>query len=144
MLRATALRGSVLAACGLGALALRQLATPTLHPATTAIGAGGFPALAASASELLRLLGDAAALPLVAELEAIVRLAAEGDSATAQWHISRRSAAVLAEAERRCRERARAAAEGAFRDAVDCQTEVLPQLQTHLDNLLHNHLLGRR
>ena len=142
--RKGALQASFLGALGLGAYALRCLSREALHPLvaerTTLVKR--YPALCACVSKLHTLGDERALATLVDKLGSIAELdAARGPAA--QWQISRLSAEVVREARDMCRRANTAGSDEVFRAVLTCTDEVVPQVQGHLDDLLHNHLLAR-
>ena len=145
MARPLALQASLFGALGLGAYVLRRLSTPALHPVLAEEHpeiAAHSPALAATASQLATLQNEAGLRDLVRKIAEVVRLDLAGGP-TAQWRISRLNTDIVNDARSLCARAPRASSEDLFRAVLDCQNETIPQLQGHLDNLLHNHLLAR-
>lgn len=144
MMRPVALQASILGGLGLGAYALRRLSTPALHPmvAERVDLVRHSPALAATVSQLAAIGDEDGLRRLVDKLVRVVHIdLALGPAA--QWQISRLNTEIANDAKRMCRTVSVAHSNEMFRIVLDCQNEVIPQMQTHLDNLLHNHLLSR-
>lgn len=142
--RPIAMQASFFAAMGLGVYTLRRLSTVPLHPSVAACPeiAQKHPAIAETLSQLAKLDdGDAfhAVLRMVA---AVVSIDEQGGPA-AQWHISRQNTQIVRRAKSMCSSTNALKTDDAFRVALNCQEETIPQLESHLDNLLHNHILRR-
>lgn len=139
-----ALQGSLFAILGMGAYAMRRLLHEPLHPLVmqyTSVVARQ-PSLAGCVSRL-SVLNDLDGLDAILHrLSEIVDLDAS-PSPAAQWQISRKSGEVVQEAREMCRRVSAATSEEMFRAVLTCTDEVVPQLEGHLQNLLHNHLLSR-
>lgn len=139
--RPLVVQGSLMAGLGVGLYALRSAVTAPLHPSLAALGRS-YPGLAAAASALHALGDEAGFARLVAKLEEIARLdVARGPAA--QWQISRLSAEVVRDARELCRRAPAAESDAVFQAVLQCTDETVPQIQSHLDDLLHNHLLAR-
>lgn len=139
-----------LVAAGVGAayLVVRRCATRPLDPAVAAHAAlaQDFPALAETLSDLRTLREDgleALQERLLAQIAYVCDLDRKAD-ATTPWLISRGCAEAVRTAEQLCGSVRPGASVDAYAEALRYRDEVLPQLQTHLDNLLHNHLQKRR
>lgn len=143
MTRPLALQASLFAALGMGAYALRRLASTPLHPRVAERGALlRYPALATAASQLAAVGCGTGFDALLTKLCAIADLDAAGGPA-AQWRISRLSAEVVRDAEALCVAAPTVTSDEVFRAVLTCREEVVPQLRGQLDDLLHNHLLAR-
>lgn len=139
-----AMQAGLLSALGAGLYTLRYLARPALHPLVAArvVLAERHPALAAALSQLGTLGNDAAFAALLAKVDAILALDAQGGPA-AQWQISRLSAEVVRDADALCKTPLAARSDEVFRAVLTCKDEAVPQIRGQLDDLLHNHLLAR-
>ena len=142
--RPVTLQASLFGSIGIGLYALRRLTAVELHPSVRE-GCpdlvANYPALAATTSRMATVADDDEMQRLVKKLSLIAELAANTGNHAAQWHLSRLNAEVVNDAHQICR---RAARDGTtFREASEAQEDVVPQLQGHLDDLLHNHLLAR-
>ena len=141
--RPVALQASLFGAIGIGLYAMRRLTAVELHSSVreSADLVANYPALAASTSRMAIIANDDEMQCLVEKLSLIAELGANTGNHAAQWHLSRLNAEVVHDAHQICR---RAARDGTtFRAASECQEDVVPPLQGHLDDLLHNHLLSR-
>ena len=140
-----AMQGTVLAALGGVAHLVRVATTPALDPRVVAVHpalGGKHAALCATLTQLATLTDGAGLQPLLQNVRAILELEA-GGGAGAQWQIARLSTRVCRDAETLCKQAMRHGSAADFMASVTASEEALPQLRTHLDNLLHNHLLDR-
>lgn len=138
-----AMQGALLAALGGAAHLIRVATTPPLDPRVVAAHAAlgsKHVALCATLTQLAALADDAGLAPLLHDVRTILDLDARGGAA-AQWQIARLSAHVCRDAEALCTRALRRGDAADFAASVSASEEALPQLRTHLDNLLHNHLL---
>ena len=116
---------------------------------STAARTGAAAVGAASILALIRLRASRQAFhPRIAEYAAVcaafpgLARVAELDAAggpTAQWHLHREGAEAVRGLRAALR---RALASGDYRAALACREDVLPQLERHLETILHNHLLA--
>ena len=60
-----------------------------------------------------------------------------------QWHIMRLSTKAQAIAEDMVNRAPKEQSDAIYRQALLCSDDVLPQIQVHLDSIIHNHLLLR-
>lgn len=143
--RAVALQTSLFATVGVAAYVLRRITTPSLHPLVSeqTLLRTRHPALAASVSQLCALKNDDAFRKILMRIVEIAHLD-ESRALNAQWRISRLSADVVEDAKAMCLSVPTEQSEDLFRAVLMCTEEAVPQMQTHLDNLLHNHLLARK
>jgi hypothetical protein len=144
-LRPLALQAGLFAGLGLGVYALRRLMAQPVHPVVLEESprlASDFPALAQALSKLGALGDEPALRALARKAERIAELDAANGPAS-QWQITRLSVEVVRDARAMCRAAPSAHSNDVFCAVLDCQDEAIPQLQEHLDNLLHNHLLAR-
>lgn len=144
LVRPVLLQAGVFAALGGALYAMRKLSNDVVHPLVAQ-----YPdlvrrhhGLAVTASRLATLGNAEAFKRVVAALAAVDEADAQGGT-TAQWRISRLSAEAVREAKAMCARAPTARSDEAYRAALVCADEVVPQLQGHLDDLLHNHLLAR-
>lgn len=137
-----AMQTALFGAIGAGVLVLRKLTKTPLHPLVSARPElARHPVMAHAASRFADLGDEAAFVRLLDKLEAIASLDAVRLPAT-QWKISRMSADVVRDAESMCARAPVVQSNDAFRAVLTCRDEAIPQLQSELDNLLHNHLLA--
>ena len=142
--RAVALQAGFFASMGLGAYALRRLMHEPLHPLLAAREASDrYPSLAASLSQLATLGDDEGLRRCLAFFDEIAELDASTRRLDAQWKISRASAELVREAKDMCERVHASASDDVFRAVLTCTDEVVPQLESHLETVLHNHLLAR-
>lgn len=144
MMRPIALQASFFGALGLGAYVVRRLSSPVLHPVVAQHThlVQHLPALTATISQLGALGSDESLASLVKKVLCVVDLD-QSHSPTAQWQIARLNSEIVEDAKRMCHVLSTTHSDELFRTVLDCQQEVVPQLEAHLDNLLHNHLLER-
>ena len=103
--------------------------------------AAAYPGLASAVGKICEL--DAAqGATLVAHTVRLAHLAATTDP-SAQWQITRLNAEVLRLARHVCATAPAHESDARYRLVGACVADTLPQLETWLDNLLHNHLLLR-
>ena len=130
-----------MAAVGLGIHTLSGMRKVELHPLVVGEVAA-YPGLAMALTQLAALGNDAGIESIVEEVNSILLL--DGSKAlSAQWMISRKSASVLKHARRLCASVNSCESDSKYRTVLLCSEEVIPQLESHLDNILHNHLLSR-
>lgn len=137
------LQGAFFGALALGAKSLRKLVTPPVHPSVAARpDIAWHPGIASTMSQMARLDNPVA---LEAIMNSISGLMAEDRSGTpsAQWHMSRMNTKILNDAKYMLGCVNVTASDEMFRLVLNCSEEVIPQLETHLDDILHNHLLRR-
>ena len=135
------MQAGLMAAVGLGIRTLTSLRKVEVHPLVVGEVAA-HPGLASTLTQLSALGDDACIESLVEEVNSILHL--DGSKAlSAQWLISRKSASVMKQARRLCSSTNSCESDSRFRTVLMCSEEVLPQLESHLDNILHNHLLSR-
>ena len=138
-----AMQASLFATLGLGAYALRRLTHEPLHPIVMEHSnvVARYPSLAAAVSRLHVLQNDEGLRHILEQLSRIAEMDA-GRSPAAQWQISRMSGDVARDARAMCRKASESKSEEMFRAVLTCTDEVVPQIEGHLENLLHNHLLA--
>ena len=131
------------AAVGVGLIWARANMTPAVpaclasHPHV----ARAYPGLAQATQQLAKL--EHAQTPeLVAHVVRTAELSTSTD-ANAQWEIAREIAKTMALARHICPTTPMHESDETYRHVLTCTGDVLPQLETWLDNLLHNHLLSR-
>ena len=135
------MQAGLMAAVGLGIRTLTSLRKFEVHPLVVGEVAA-HPGLAMTLTQLSALGDDKCIESLVEEVNSILHL--DGSKAlSAQWLISRKSASVMKQARQLCNRTNSCESDSRFRAVLLCSEEVLPQLESHLDNILHNHLLSR-
>lgn len=135
------MQAGLMAAVGLGIRTLSSLRKHHVHPLVVGEVAA-YPGLAMALTQLAALGDDERTESLVEEVNSILLL--DGSKAlSAQWLISRKSASVMKQARQLCGSVNSCESDTRYRDVLMCSDEVLPQLESHLDNILHNHLLSR-
>lgn len=139
-----ALQASFFATLGLGAYAIRKLTTLEVHPLIVS----EFPEIehqcaniAATLSQIGSITNESAFRDILSLMRRIIA-ADQSSGPRAQWDISRDSAELLRIAKIACAKEP--TSDDAYRSSMTAQEETLPQLQSQLDDLLHNHLLARR
>lgn len=139
-----AMQGAFFAALGVGAMALRKATETPLDSRVARYPqlAARCPGLGAAASQLAALGQDEAFEALLLRLCFIVDLD-DTSRSSAQWEISRHTSSAVREARALCRRACRDGDDARFQAAVACEDDAVPQIQSHLDDLLHNHLLRR-
>lgn len=135
------LQAGFFAVMGVGLNALRALTTQTIHPLVTG-EITMHPGLAMAMTQLANLQQDRDLQRLVQDINEILRLDSS-QTLSAQWWISRKNADVVKRARKLCQDVKHHESDTLFVEAMTCSEEVVPQLEGHLDNLLHNHLLAR-
>ena len=144
MMQKMVLQGGLVAGVGASLFVMRKVLTPQMHEAVAARErlVKEQPALASSLSEVAMVATPEQMRRILDEVDDILRHDAEGKPSS-QWHISRINASVLGAVRRVCVAVDHTAEEGRFRSSLSCESDTLPQLQSQLDDLLHNHLLAR-
>ena len=137
------LQGAFFAALYSGARALRVMAQTPLHPAVQARETIRSHAGLATALTQLAKIGDGAALDSILDKVCLVLRYDASDQLDAQWHICRLSSDIVREAKALCTSSSVLTTDELFRDARNCEEEAVPQIETHLDDILHNHLIAR-
>ena len=139
-----AMQGAFFAVLGAGVVALRKATETPVDPRVVErpLLTTRCPGLASAVSQLAALGQDEAFEALLDRLCHIVSLD-DGTRASAQWEISRQASAAVSEARALCRKACVHGDDARFQAAVSCEEDAVPQIQTHLDDLLHNHLLRR-
>lgn len=131
------------AVVGLGLFWAKANATPSIpsclvtHPHVVR----AYPGLAQATHQLAEL-KHAQTPQLVAHVVRTAELSASTD-ADAQWEIAREIAKTMAVARHICSTTPMHESDEQYRQVLACTGDVLPQLETWLDNLLTNHLLAR-
>ena len=138
----TAARTGAAAVGAASILALIRLraSRQAFHPriAEYAAVCAAFPGLAHDLAPLVDAIEEHELSELLARLTRVAELDAAGGP-TAQWHLHREGAEAVRGLRAALR---RALASGDYRAALACREDVLPQLERHLETILHNHLLA--
>jgi hypothetical protein len=113
---------------------------PRYHPAVTARPCAKYHTLANILSQLLELHPDFTTI--LDRVDAVVTLDKEGHRSN-QWKMSRLNGDILRASNSLCVVPATASDE-VYRAILIVKDELVPQLETALDNILHNHLLTQR
>lgn len=138
--KALLVKGGALATVGAGLLLLRQVGARTRVAAVVAEYpevVRSYPALCESVSALSEV-GDVRSI--MENLDEIHRNDVRNRTPQSPWRITREIAKVQEAASILCDPK-RAVGQEKFRSVMYVQTDVLPDLERHLENLLHNHLL---
>ena len=130
------------ATLGIGVLALRARRRAP-HPTVAAYAAlaAAYPTLAVDVSQLVRLEDPVRLRHVLEMLEEIATLDRAG-GLSAQWRISRLSASVVTAVRQMHRNVPRHASDSLYTEAQVCMDDTLPQIERHLESILHNHLLA--
>ena len=145
LVRPMAMQAGFFASLGVGAMMIRRLSAVHVHPMVLEHAPAvvrRFPAMAITLTPLLELGDEDAFLRLLGMLTTIEGLDRDGGPA-AQWQISRLSTKAIAVVNNMCDKAQRARSDAMFHAVLTCREEVVNQLEVHLQNLLHNHLLTR-
>lgn len=138
--KALLLKGGALATVGAGFLFLRQLGARTKVAAIVAEYpevVRSYPALCESVSALSEV-GDVRSI--MTSLDEIHRCDVRQRTAQSPSRITRQITKVQEAAADLCDPK-RAVGQEKFRSVMYLQTDVLPDMERHLENILHNHLL---
>ena len=136
--RAIALQVGFFAVLGGGVLALKALSRSAIHPLVEAHPEVCAHHGVAAALSMLGDLGDDAEMEgIVQDFKHIVHLASDVHTHGAQGQLARAQPAMVARVRGMCK-RSQSVR------AVVCMEEAVPQLEQHLEDMLHNHLLARR
>ena len=142
-LRPFLMQGAFFAALHMGARALRKLSHVPAHPIVQQSPyVMSFPGVAATLTQLGAVCDEAGFRALVEKTCTMLHYHVHATDAS-QWHMSRLIGEIVQDAKMLCAHAPSASSTEMFRDVLACQEEVIPQLQTHLDDILHNHLLSR-
>ena len=137
------LQGTFFAALGLGAHMLRKFSKePVHHLVAENESLMKFETIAQSVSQMGNLKDDDRFNELVALVESFVKWH-EAKLPFLQWHMSKLIYSIQAHGENMCNCASQKLHEDIFRNALNCREETLPQLKSHLEDILHNHLLDR-
>lgn len=135
------MQGTLFAGLGGTVYLVRRWTTPPIDPRVIAAHPSlgdKHAALGATLSQLVSL-EQPNASSLLDSIRKIIVLDTEGGP-SAQWQISRLTSQACREAEDLCKRALRSTSTN-FAMAVSVSDEAVTQLKTHLEDLLHNHLL---
>ena len=137
------LQGAFFGVLALGAKSLRKLVQAPIHPLVAARpDIAWHPGIASTMSQLAEL-GNPPALEAIMNSIAGFLAADRSGEPSAQWHMSRMSTKIIHDVKYMLGCVNVTASDEMFRLVLNCNEEVVPQLETHLDDVLHNHLLRR-
>lgn len=139
--------GSLWGGVKLAGMALRQKPDPEVVEALDAVRAHEMHAVfVQSLTELSKVVVEEKREAWALFLGQIVSLLREDMASTpsSQWKIGRAIRPLSAEAVSLCQTDPRTTSSDLFRRMTDVQETTIPQLQAHLETVLHNHLLKMR
>jgi hypothetical protein len=143
MARPILLQGAFLGGLAFGARVLRNFVTIPLHPSVVARpDIACHTGIASTMTQLARLDNP---LALESVMDSISRFLKEdrSDAPSAQWHMARMCTEIISDVKHMLSCANVTASDELFRVVLICSEEVIPQLETHLEDVLHNHLLRR-
>lgn len=137
------LQGAFFGGLAFGARALRKFVETPLHPLVEARpDIASHPGIASTLSQLARLENPVALESVMNSVSCFLQ-EDRSEAPAAQWRMSRMCTKIISDAKYMLGSTNMTASDEMFRLVLSCNDEVIPQLETHLDDILHNHLLRR-
>ena len=135
-------QASFFGAMALGAYTLKLLNRKPLHPLVKEKPelCTHSPVLASLLSQL-HCLDDEPGLRRLVEKTADLVAHDKAGRLSAPWRISRLSSDIVRDAKALCDQTKKTDSDELFRNVLFCTEEIIPQMESQLDDLLHNHLL---